>query len=258
MSDQTAAQIGFPRYFNICGSWINSYKVCLCVGIYVGSLATAALADYSGLSPSRVGFGAMVCALSGLFGARVYHLLVHAPVYFGQRPRRALWDSKRGGWSVFGALLTFIPASFGVAAMLHLPTTMFWDYMGIGVLAGGFWIRLGCVFNGCCAGRETQGFVGLRLHDTLGAQKRRVPVQFLEMAWWLLGGFAFLWLWPRPLSHGSYALGVLGWYGVGRFFLEPLRERPDIVLGTVRINQVVAGLVALAAAGALVIHAWQT
>src|SRR5688572_4563876 len=71
---------GFPRFFELGGSSINSYKVFLCVGIYVGSLAAAALADRSGLSPLRIGLGAMACALAGLIGARVYHLLVHAPV----------------------------------------------------------------------------------------------------------------------------------------------------------------------------------
>jgi prolipoprotein diacylglyceryltransferase len=248
----SGTQVGFPRSFRIGGRWINSYKVLLCVGIYAGTLATAALAERSGLSPLRVGLGATACGLAGLFGARVYYLLVHAPEYLRRGSRGALWDSQRGGWSVFGALLTFVPLSFLAARLLHLPAPVFWDHMALGVLAGGFWIRLGCVFNGCCGGRETRSVFGVRLHDALGAKKRRVPVQFLEMVWWLLGGLAFLWLWPKAFPPGSYALGALGWYGLGRFFLEPLRERPDVVFGTVRIDQVVAGLLALGAAAALV------
>ena len=250
-------QLAFPRFFKIGRLCINSYKVCLCVGIYAGSLATAALADRAGLSPSQFGFAAMASALAGLFGARLYHLLVHAPAYLRLPSRRMLWDSRRGGWSVFGALLTFVPASIAAAALLQLPVTALWDYMGVGVLAGGFWIRLGCVFNGCCAGRETARPGGVWLHDSRGLWRRRIPVQFLEMAWWLLGLIGFLSLWPRPLPPGSYALGVLGWYGLGRFFLEPLRERPDTVFGRVRINQVVAGVLAIAAAGTLLIRLWR-
>jgi prolipoprotein diacylglyceryltransferase len=79
-------------------------------------------------------------------------------------------------------------------------------------------------------------------------RKRRIPVQFLEMGWWVLGSAVFLAAWPTPVPSGSYALGVLGWYGAGRFFLEPLRERPDLILGRIRINQVVAGLLAVIAA----------
>lgn len=73
------------------------------------------------------------------------------------------------------------------------------------------------------------------------------------MARWL---GSFLDFWPSALLAGSYALFVLAWYGVGRFFLEPLRERPDIVFGQVRINQVVAALLALGAGCALIMRGW--
>jgi phosphatidylglycerol:prolipoprotein diacylglycerol transferase len=241
----------FPRYFKIAGRWVNSYKVFLCVGLYVGTLACGALASYSGLSPLRVGLGGLSCALTGLFGARVYHLLVHAPVYIRQGSWSALWDGRRGGWSVFGALLTLVPMSFIVSWLLGLSAATFWDHLGAGILAGGFWVRLGCVFNGCCVGRQTNGPMGVHLHDVHCVRKRRIPVQFMEMAWWLLGGVIFLLLWLRAYPPGSYALGVLAWYGTGRFFLEPLREKPDVIFGGLRINQVVAGLLAVGAGGTL-------
>jgi prolipoprotein diacylglyceryltransferase len=196
----------------------------------------------------------MVSALAGVIGARVYHLVVHAPTYFNSDSPRALWNRDAGGLSVFGALLTFIPASFATAALAGIPAGALFDDMAVGVLVGGFCIRLGCVFNGCCVGRETDGPFGVRLHDTKGVRKRRIPVQFLEMAWWLLGLAAYLVLWPREFPTGSLALAVLVWYSAGRFVLEPLREDPDLVRGRVRINQLVAALLALAAGGALILQ----
>jgi phosphatidylglycerol:prolipoprotein diacylglycerol transferase len=251
-----SAHIGFPRFFNIGGFWINSYKVFLIIGIYVASLTSAAVAQSVGRSPLRVGLAAMACALFGLIGARVYHVLVHAPGYLTARSRHLLWAVERGGWSVFGGLLTLVPASLGIARVIAVPVADLWDYMSAGVLAGGTWIRLGCVFNGCCAGREMQGFPGVRLHDVHGSRKVRIPVQFFEIAWWLLGGGVFLALWPTVFARASYALGVLAWYGFGRFFLEPMREEPDVVFRRVRIDQVVAGLLALGAASALVVRSW--
>jgi prolipoprotein diacylglyceryltransferase len=247
---------GFPRFFKIGGYWVNSHKFFLCVGIYVGTLATAALASSAGLSPLAVGLGAMTCALAALIGARVYYLLVHAPFFMRQRSMKALWDSSEGGWSAFGSLLTFVPASFAAANWLEIPAPVLWDHMAIGVLAGGFWVRLGCVFNGCCGGRETKARLGVCLHDTRGVSKQRIPVQFLEMAWWLIGLVAFLMLWPGALPQGSYALAVVAWYGTGRFLMEPLREEPDIVFGRVRIDQIVAALLALAAGAALILRGW--
>lgn len=249
------AQVGFPRFFTIAGYHVNSYKVFLAVGICVGTLAAAASADASRLSPLRVGLAAMVSALAGLIGARAYHLLIHAPGYVKADSPRALWHTASGGLSVFGALLTFVPVSFIAAALVDVPAFVLLDQMAVGVLAGGFWIRLGCVFNGCCAGRQTDARFGIRLHDTLGVRKRRVPVQFLEMAWWMVGLVAFLGLWPARSPAGSCALAVLAWYGAGRFFLEPLRERPAVVGGRVRINQLVALLIAVGAISALVVVA---
>jgi phosphatidylglycerol---prolipoprotein diacylglyceryl transferase len=252
------AQIGVPRFFTIAGRPVNSYKILLCVGICVGTVTTAAAANASGLSPLRIGLAAMASALAGLIGARAYHLLVHASVYFNSGSPRALWDSTAGGLSVFGGLLTFVPVSFAAAALVDIPAVVLWDHLGIGVLAGGFWIRLGCVFNGCCAGRKTDARLGVRMHDTRGVIKRRIPVPFLEMAWWVVGLVAFLSLWPHALPPGGYALAVLAWYGAGRFSLEPLRERPDVVFGRVRINQVVAGLIASGAGSALIFLGWRS
>jgi len=97
---------------------------------------------------------------------------------------------------------------------------------------------------------------GLFLYDTGCVLWRRVPVQLLEMAWLLLGGIGFIWLWPKSLPPGHYALGVLAWYGLGLFFLEPLREAPDLIAGRVRINQCVAAALVLGAGGALLASAF--
>jgi prolipoprotein diacylglyceryltransferase len=238
---------GFPRDFRICGAWINSYKVMLCVGISVGSLASAALAERSGLSPLRIGPAAALSAVAGLAGARIYYLLSHARHYLALGSVRALWDGTQGGWSVFGALLTFVPASLLAARSVGVPAVVLWDHLAFGVLTGGVWIRCGCVFNGCCAGRESHGALAVRMHDVRGVRKPRVPVQFLEIAWWIAGTAVFFGQWGTGWSEGSYALGVLGWYGAGRTVLEPLREHKDLVFGRVPLNQVVAGLLATGA-----------
>jgi len=248
-----AESAGFPRFFTFFAYSVSAYKFFLCVGIYIGTLTTAKLASSSGLSPLRIGLATMTCALAGLFGARLYHLLVYSPSYMREHSVGALWDTNRGGLSLFGALVGLALASFVAAAWLEIPAPVLWDHMGAGALASGFWVRLGCIFNGCCVGRASSAPLSIRLHDTHGVTKRRIPVQFLEMAWWLVGLGGFLMLWPGALRLGSYALAVLTWYGVGRVFLEPLRECPDIVFGQVRINQVVAGLLAAGAGGSFIV-----
>jgi phosphatidylglycerol---prolipoprotein diacylglyceryl transferase len=247
------AEARASRDFSIAGHKVNSYKVLLCVGIYVGVLVSAAVAQRSGLSPLRVGLGGLVVALLGLIGARVYHLLVFAPKNLRGWPMVAVMDSEGGGAGVLGSLLA-VPATLGVAWALRIPASVFWDHLSVGIVAGGFWVRLGCVFNGCCGGRATTGWYGIRLHDVRGVRNRRIPVQCLEMAWWLIGAAGLVWLWPKSFPSGNYALGVLAWYGLGRAWLDPLREAPGLVAGRVRINQVVAAALALVAGGAILLR----
>ena len=101
----------------------------------------------------------MACALVGLFGARFYYLLVHAPSYLRQRSlQRAVGFRAQAAGASSAHSLTFVPASFAAAAWLRDPGAVLWDHMAVGVLAGGFWVRLGCVFNGCCgAGKPKRG-----------------------------------------------------------------------------------------------------
>jgi len=51
----------------------------------------------------------------------------------------------------------------------------------------------------------------------------------MEMAWWLLGAVLFSAFGRAPTHQAVYALAAVGWYGFGRFWLEPLREKADMV-----------------------------
>jgi phosphatidylglycerol:prolipoprotein diacylglycerol transferase len=240
----------FPRYFKIGGGWVSAYKFFLCIGIYTGTLVSAAMAQGSGISPLRMGVGCVSCAIVGMVGARIFYLIVFARLYANERFWAEVWNPKRGGLSVFGALV-IVPFSFVLADWLRVPAAVYWDHMIFGIVAGAVWIRFGCICNGCCVGKQTAKWYGVRQHDSCGRRQRRIPVQWLEMCWWFLAGAGLLWLWPYSFPPGSYACGALSWYGLGRFWLEPLREHPDLVAGRVRINQVVAALLALLGGGAL-------
>jgi prolipoprotein diacylglyceryltransferase len=165
--------------------------------------------------------------------------------------RAEVWNSRRGGWSVFGALLMF-PFALLLPPLVGTSALVFWDHMAAGLPVAGAFIRFGCICNGCCVGRESRAWFALRQHDVNGVYRRRVPVQWLEIGWWLLGGVGLIWLWSKHLPPGSYLLGVLAWYGVGRFWLEPLREAPDLIRGRVRLDRVVAALLAIVAGAGLV------
>ena len=236
----------FPRFFRFGTYWINSYKVFLCLGIYCGILVSAAVGQRSGLSPLRLGIGLLLFALVGMVGARAYFLIIRFRKYgrhgFALMPR----DATEGGWGVLGGLI-IVPVSLMFDSIFGIPLGRFWDHMAVAIATGGMWIRFGCVCNGCCVGRDSDAWFARRQHDVHLIYRRRIPAQWLEIAWWLLACAGLVWLWPEQLPPGSYAVAVLGWYGLGRLWLEPLR-RHSATLSGLRIDQVVAGVVAVAAA----------
>lgn len=242
----------FPRFFRIAGYPVNSYKVFLCIGCYVAILTSTLVGLTSGLSPLALGFGLLGFALLGMLGARAYHLVTHPELYVWRSFTLTARSGHEGGWSVLGGLI-IIPLSLLFDAILGIPIGVFWDHMAIAIAVGGAFIRFGCVCNGCCVGRESSAWFAVRQHDVNGVTKRRVPAQWLEIGWWVLAWMGLFWLWPMELPSGSYAFAVLGWYGLGRLWLETLREQITTVAG-VRINQAVAAAMALGGGAGLVLR----
>jgi prolipoprotein diacylglyceryltransferase len=186
-------------------------------------------------------------AIAGLIGARLYHLAVNFGVYRESGFSVVARDPREGGWSVLGGLV-IVPISLLFDSIAGVPVGVFWDHMAIAIAVGGGFIRFGCICNGCCVGRESDSWVARWQHDVRGEYRRRIPAQWLEIAWWLLACIGLLWLWPARLATGSYAAGVIGWYGLGRVLLEPLRAQSAKVHG-IRIDRAVSALAALIAAG---------
>ncbi len=202
-------RVGFPRYFKIGMHRLSAYKVFLCVGIYTGTLVSAAVAQHSGISPLLMGVGCVSCALVGMAGARMFHLIVFARRYAEGRFWREAWNPASGGWSAFGGLV-IVPFSFVLARWLDVPVAVYWDHMICGIVALAVCGRFGCIFNGCCGGKQTSEWYGVCLHDTHGTRRRRIPVQSLEIGWWLPAGAGTRLVLALFLSAGILRVGCAG------------------------------------------------
>jgi phosphatidylglycerol:prolipoprotein diacylglycerol transferase len=92
------------------------------------------------------------------------------------------------------------------------------------MLVGMIFTRVGCLLNGCCAGRRSGRRLALYLPDHRGRWERRYPVQLLELATaasLLAGSVAISFSPPFP---GAICLFALAGYGCARSILDPLRE----------------------------------
>jgi phosphatidylglycerol---prolipoprotein diacylglyceryl transferase len=237
---------GFPRFIRFGKRAVSTYKVCLGAGIYFGILISAMAAKKNGSDPISMALATLGCALVGLVGARVYHLALLAVQKKEYVLSDSAWDTSRGGGGLFGGLLAIVSVSPVIAALIHLPFGVFWDYLIVALLVGALWTRLGCFCNGCCGGREISESFAFRWHNHKGQQKKRIPVQLLEIGWMILAAGAVIYFFDRPRSAGAIALGVFAWYGLGRVILESLREEPDIAF-SIRINQLIAAIIGIGA-----------
>ena len=128
--------------------------------------------------------------------------------------------------TLYGGLVLALLASPLVLDVVGVGFAAFWDAAAFAILVAMVFTRVGCLLNGCCAGRASNGRVGLWLPDHAGHWERRHPVQILEMgsALVLLLGAASL---LAPGHHGAIFIFSLAGYGMVRLALDRLRERPE-------------------------------
>jgi phosphatidylglycerol---prolipoprotein diacylglyceryl transferase len=163
------------------GRAISRYKVMLFVGCVAGIFAGTVVAGERGLDESRFALAATALLLPAFVGARSWFVARHWDEYRGNL-RRVVRRSE-GGMALFGGLALAPVVSIPVLAAARLPYWRFWDAACITMLVGLMFTRLGCLMNGCCAGRPTNGPLGMWLRDSFGFRARRWPTQLLEASW---------------------------------------------------------------------------
>lgn len=226
-----------PILFRLGGVSIYSYLAMLYLGIVLGIYAQLHAGRTIGLEPARTLIATLVLLMAALMGARLLFVIPNWRMY--RRAPRRIWRFSDGGASMYGGLFLAVPLSLPLTAILQIPFAAFWDTASFTMLVGMIVTRAGCFLNGCCAGRPTQGWLGLDLPDHRGVWTRRIPNQFLEAAWGLLALTGAVVLWEHRPFAGALILYALGAYGAGRIVLETARDEPDRVRG-VRLQRAIS------------------
>ena len=211
-----------PMLFQWRGLTVWSYPAMLYIGLVAGVVAGNAAAHAAGIDAFRAFVATLVLIVPALVGARLFYVVSHWQLY-GKSLRR-IWNRSDGGYAMYGGLPLALLLSLPLLAALRLPFGAFWDVAMFTVLVGMIFARIGCLMNGCCAGRPSKTGVSAYLPNHMGVWDRRIPTQCLEAGWAavLLVCAITVWRWlPFP---GALFLVVTAGYASGRLLLESTRE----------------------------------
>jgi phosphatidylglycerol:prolipoprotein diacylglycerol transferase len=189
----------------------------------------------------------LAAAVGGIVGARALYVATNWAT-FAANP---LWvfQLQRGGMVFYGGLIGGALAVAAYVVFRKLPVPVVADGAAIAVPLGSAIGRIGCFLNGCCAGRPTDGPLGIVFPGGAGPV---YPTQLIDSGANLL---IFAVLLHLAVRH-RLRPGVLWWlflalYGVSRFLVEMLRTNPPLAFGLtqaqlVSLPVVVAGVAGLA------------
>jgi prolipoprotein diacylglyceryltransferase len=241
-----------PILFQWRGRTVWSYPALLYVGLVLGVFAGNVAAHAEGIDARAVFEATFLLLAPALVGARLLFVATHWSNY-RDNPRR-IFARSEGGAAQYGALAMILPLSVPVVAVLGVPLGDFWDTVTFTILVGAIFTRIGCLLNGCCAGRPAPRW-GVHLPNRAGVWERRVPTQVLEalLAAVLLAGAVLAW--PHRPFAGAVFLGAAGTYALGRLALESFRER-EAGSRVLTIHHVIS-LVLVVTCGAALAHRWR-
>ncbi|TDW23096.1 prolipoprotein diacylglyceryl transferase [Kribbella kalugense] len=248
--------------WHIFGLPLRAYALCILAGIFVGYwLGRRRWVARGGSAPVLADI--MFWAIPfGLVGARIYHVVTDAELYFGdgKHPIDALkiWHGGLGIWGAvgFGALGAWIACRRAKVPFLAVA-----DAMAPGIALAQVFGRFGNYFNQELFGRPTTKPWGLEIapeHRPPGyADFATFHPTFLYEAIWNLGVVALVILIDRrfKLGHGrAFFLYVAG-YTAGRAWIENLRiDTVNHFLG-LRLNVWTAIILFVLAVAAFVVSA---
>lgn len=222
----------------------------LYVGLVAGVVAGNVAAHAAGIDAFRVYIATLVLIVFALIGARLLHVAAYWRLYRAS-PRR-IWNRREGGFAQYGGLAVAVPLSVPLLAALQLPLGAFWDVGMLTILVGMIFARIGCLMNGCCAGRPSTAWGSLYLPNRRGVWTRRFPTQCLEAGLAAVLLISAIKVWPGLPFPGALSLLVTAGYAAGRLGLESLREldpgaRRFTIHHALSVLLIVVSLVALGA-----------
>ncbi len=221
-----------PVLFTIGGLKVHWYGIMIAVGLYAGIQVALRDSPRRGISREALMNVALLAAVLGVAGGRLYYVVQNNPSFFLHHPIQiiAVWQ---GGMAFFGAI-------FGGALAMAISAwrwrLTFWsllDVGAIGMTVGQAFGRIGNIVNGDIVGYRTNGW-GFEYTNPNTFGPLNTPVQPASLYELLIAVVLFLILWNLRLRvhpEGMLAMIYIVLYSISQFFIFFLRDNVVVFAG---------------------------
>lgn len=231
--------------FSIGSKPIYWYGIIIAAGFLLAVYYAMRRADQFGLTQDNI-IDMLICAVPlAIIGARAYYCLFSWNLYKDD-PIRVLyiWE---GGLAIYGGVIGAVIGLFLYTKVKKVKTSALLDIGGLGLLIGQSIGRWGNFMNREAFGAQTDSFLRMGLTDANGATIYVHPTFLYESVWNAIGLLILHFYSKRRKFDGQIFLMYLGWYGLGRMFIEGLRTDSLYVgASNLRVSQLLAGICFLA------------
>lgn len=229
------------------------YGFLICIGMLLAMIYGFKKMKSAGIDPDRATDAVIAGFIGAIFSARLYYVLFNdVGVTMSD-----FFNTRDGGLAIYGGIIGAILCGGIVAKMRKLKLSALLDVAAPCFLIGQCIGRWGNYFNQEAFGANTDKPWGMISYttanfiassDLVGVDPYK-PVHpcFLYESLWCLIGFVILHFYFKHRKFdGEVFLMYIGWYGLGRFFIESTRT-DSLYLGNIKVSQLIAaGCVAAA------------
>lgn len=251
--------IEFPVYsdaFTVFGLTLKWYGILIMLGLLLAVIYCFKRMRSFGIDDDRANDAVFAGFIGAVIGARLYYVFMSWDLYKDDLSK--IFSIRDGGLAIYGGLIGALLFGTIVAKIRKVRLMPLLDLTGMGFLIGQAVGRWGNFFNHECYGSNTDlpwGMTSPRIQAGLAANANSIldltgvtvdpslPVHpcFLYESLWCIIGFILLHLYSKHRKFdGELFLMYIGWYGLGRMFIEGLRT-DSLMVGHLRISQMVAG-----------------
>lgn len=231
--------------FSIGPVTIYGYGLMIGLGVLFCILMGMQRAKKHGLKEEAVIDIAIYGLIIGFLGAKLLYVIVEWEAFL-KNPMSVLGTE---GFVVYGGILAGVIAAIVYCRIKKLKFLEYFDLLSASIaLAQGFG-RIGCFLAGCCYGRETDSCLGVVFPagSIAPAGVKVLPTQLFSSA----GDFAImaflLWHYKRRKYVGDTGFLYMLLYGIGRFFIEMLRNDNRGAVGALSTSQFISIFIVTAA-----------